>query len=96
MTLTISDGMDLKKRIPLLRDTGWAKRDVMQIVNGNRNWNGPVNGISPSYVVIRDWSFVSGGPFTQSDVDAAARVALGGTDCRGKFVRCRARSRWGP
>jgi putative ABC transport system permease protein len=76
VTLTMSDGLDLKKRIPLLRDTGWAKRDVMQIVNGNKNWNGPVNGISPSYLTIRDWSFASGGPFTQQDVDAAARVAL--------------------
>src|SRR5215204_3082225 len=76
VTLTISDGMDLKKRVPLLHETGWAKRDWMQIVNGNRNWNGPVNGISPSYVTIRDWSFLSGGPFTQLDVDAAARVAL--------------------
>ena len=78
VTLTISDGMDLKKRIPLLRDTGWAKRDVMQIINGNKNWNGPVNGISPSYVTIRDWSFASGGLFTQQDVDTAARVALVG------------------
>lgn len=76
VTLTMSDGVDLKKRIPLLRDTGWAKRDVMQIVNGNKNWNGPVNGISPSYLTIRDWSFSSGGPFTQQDIDTAARVAL--------------------
>ncbi len=76
VTLTMSDGLDLKKRIPLLRDTGWAKRDVIQIVNGNKNWNGPVNGISPSYLTIRDWSFAGGGPFTQQDVDAAARVAL--------------------
>lgn len=76
VTLTISDGMELKKRIPLLRDTGWGKRDVMQIINGNKNWNGPVNGVSPSYITIRDWSFSSGGPFTQQDVDTAARVAL--------------------
>jgi putative ABC transport system permease protein len=76
VTLTVADGTDLKRRVPLLRDTGWAKRDVMQIVNGNRNWNGPVNGISPSYLLIRDWSFVSGGAFTQTDVDAAARVAV--------------------
>jgi putative ABC transport system permease protein len=48
----------------------------MQIVNGNRNWNGPVNGVSPSYLTIRDWSFSSGGPFTQTDLDSAARVAL--------------------
>jgi putative ABC transport system permease protein len=76
VTLTMSDGLDLKKRVPLLRDTGWAKRDVMQIVNGNRNWNAPVNGISPSYLTIRDWSYESGGPFTQLEADTAARVAL--------------------
>lgn len=46
VTLTINDAAELKKRSPLLSDTGWAKRDVMQIVNGNRNWNGPVNGVS--------------------------------------------------
>jgi putative ABC transport system permease protein len=78
VTLNASDALELKKRIPLLQETGWAKRDVMQIVNGNKNWNGPVNGISPSYLTIRDWSFVSGGPFTQTDLDAAARVALVG------------------
>jgi putative ABC transport system permease protein len=76
VTLTVADALDLKKRVPLLRDTAWAKRDVMQIIYGNRNWNGPVNGISPSYVTIRDWSFASGGPFTQQDMDTAARVAL--------------------
>jgi putative ABC transport system permease protein len=76
MTLTVADALDLKKKIPLLTETGWAKREVMQIVNGNRNWNGPINGISPSYLTIRDWSFSSGGPFTQADLDSAARVAL--------------------
>src|SRR5919112_6035296 len=76
VTLTVSDAADLKKRSPLLSETGWARREVMQTVNGNRNWNGPVNGISPSYLTIRDWSFMSGGPFTQLDVDAAARVAV--------------------
>jgi putative ABC transport system permease protein len=76
VTLTVADAVDLKKKIPLLTETGWAKREVMQIVNGNRNWNGPINGISPSYLAIRDWSFSSGGPFTQADLDSAARVAL--------------------
>lgn len=76
VTLTVTDALELKKRIPLLTDTGWARRDVLQIVNGNRNWNGPVTGISPSYLTIRDWSFTSGGPFTQFDLDSAARVAV--------------------
>ncbi|HEX7767483.1 MAG TPA: ABC transporter permease [Nitrospira sp.] len=78
VTLNVSDALEMKKRIPLLQDTGWAKRDVMQIVNGNKNWGGPVNGVSPSYLTIRDWSFTSGGPFTQADLDAAVRVALVG------------------
>lgn len=78
LTLTVSDGMDLKKRVPLLTDTGWGKRDVLQIVYGNKNWSGPVNGISPSYLTIRDWSYTSGGGFSQTEVDAGARVALVG------------------
>jgi putative ABC transport system permease protein len=76
MTLTVADALDMKKKVPLLIDTGWAKRDVLQLVSGNKNWNGPVNGISPSYLVIRDWSFAGGGPFAQADMDTAARVAL--------------------
>lgn len=76
ITLTVNDAVELKKRIPLLVETGWARRDVMQSINGNRNWNGPINGVSPGYLTIRDWSFISGGPFTQTDMDSAARVAL--------------------
>jgi putative ABC transport system permease protein len=76
VTLTVADGLELKKRVPLLSETAWAKRDVMQIVYGNRNWNGPVNGVSPGYLTIRDWNYTSGGAFTQVDLDTAARVAL--------------------
>jgi putative ABC transport system permease protein len=78
VTLTVADAQDIKKRAPLLIDTAWGKRDVMQTVYGNKNWNTPVNGISPGYLTIRDWSFTSGVPFTQTDMDVAARVALVG------------------
>ena len=76
VTLTVADALDLKKKVPLLSDTGWYKRDMTQIVNGNRNWNCNTLGASPSLLTIRDWSFSSGGPFTQADLDNAARVAL--------------------
>ena len=76
VTLTVADALELKKRIPLLTDAAWAKRDVFQIVSGNQNWNGPVNGISPSYLALRDWSVTNGGVFTQTDLETAARVAL--------------------
>lgn len=76
VTLTVADAMDLKKKIPILADTSWVKRDVLQIVNGHRNGNSPVNGVSPSYLSIRDWTFSKGGSFTQGDMDSAALVAL--------------------
>lgn len=76
VTLTTADAVELKKRVPLLRETGWARRDVIQVVNGHKNWNATVNGISPSYLRIRGWSFVSGGPFTDHDLATAARVAV--------------------
>src|ERR1044072_2770280 len=43
LTLTVPDALVLKNKIALLTEAGWAKREVMQIVNGNRNWNGPIN-----------------------------------------------------
>lgn len=76
VTLTVADAVDLKKKIPTLADTGWVKRELLQIVNGHRNDNSPVNGVSPSYLSIRDWTFSRGGPFTQADMDSAALVAL--------------------
>ncbi|MGE0645936.1 MAG: ABC transporter permease [Nitrospira sp.] len=76
VTLTVADAMDLKKKIPLLADTGWSNKNVTQIVYGNRNCNSPVYGVSPSYLRIRDWSLSGGAPFTQTDMDGAALVAI--------------------
>ena len=76
MTLTVADAMELKKKVPLLTETGWSMKSVTQIVHGNRNCNSPVYGVSTSYLHIRDWRLSSGGPFTQTDMDSAALVAI--------------------
>jgi putative ABC transport system permease protein len=47
-----------------------------QVVFGNNNWFTRVYGTVPDYLQIRDYELVSGQPFTQSDVDAAAKVLL--------------------
>src|SRR2546426_6186013 len=75
VTLTVADALDLKKKVPLLKEIAWVKKDVLQIVNGNRNWNGEVNGISPGYLTVRNWDLVSGGPITDADLDAEGRGA---------------------
>lgn len=76
VTLTVVDAVELKKKLPVLADTGWVKRDVLQIVNGHRNCNSPVLGVSPSYISIRDWPIRSGVSFNQADMESAALVAL--------------------
>jgi putative ABC transport system permease protein len=72
----VADAIDLKKKIPLLAETGWSRSGSMQVMSGGRNWNTNVIGASPSVLTIRDWAYSSGGPFTQTDMDTAARVAL--------------------
>jgi len=76
VTLTVADAMELKKKVPLLTETGWSMKNITQIVHGNRNCNSPVYGVSTSYLHIRDWLLSSGGPFTQTDMDSAALVAI--------------------
>ncbi|NGZ98437.1 MAG: multidrug ABC transporter substrate-binding protein [Nitrospira sp. WS110] len=76
VTLTVADAMELKKKVSLLTETGWSMRNVTQIVHGNRNCNSPVYGVSTNYLHIRDWRLSSGGPFTQTDMDSAALVAI--------------------
>ena len=75
VTLTVADMEELKK-IPGVTYAGWARRDAMQVVHENKNWFTTVNGVNPSYLVIRSWSTVSGDFFTQTDMDSSAKVAL--------------------
>jgi putative ABC transport system permease protein len=75
-TLTVADGIEIRKRVPLLHDVGWVKREMLQVVNGNRNWNVRVYGVSTNYMEIREWPLASGGSFVDADLDSADRVAL--------------------
>lgn len=49
------------------------------VVRGNRNWSTLVGGITPSYLIARDWRVEKGRAFTFEDVDTAAKVVLLGT-----------------
>jgi putative ABC transport system permease protein len=75
VTLTTSDLEELGK-LPHVTHAGWGRRDAMQVVHENRNWFTTVNGVTPSYLIIRDWSVVAGDFFSQIELDSAAKVAL--------------------
>ena len=76
VTLTMQDAQELKANLPLLLDTCWSRRDPTQVIYGNQNWQTGIFAISPSCLAIKNWSFVGGGPITQTDMDSAATVAV--------------------
>ena len=51
-------------------------RGGVQVVYGNSNWATTVQGVTPDYMTIRDYTMLSGQFFTNQDVDAAAKVAV--------------------
>jgi putative ABC transport system permease protein len=46
------------------------------VVYHNQNWFTQVRGVTPEYLPIRHWRVEHGGPFSQEDVDYAAKVCL--------------------
>ena len=56
-----------------------------QVVYKNQNWSTSINGVSPSYLIIRDWQLKEGNPFSDSDVAGAAKVCLLGMDVVEKY-----------
>jgi len=53
-----------------------AVRGAVQTVYGDNNWGTQVLGTTPDYLPIRDLRIEKGQPFTSTDVEAAAKVAL--------------------
>ena len=67
------------------------------VVYGNRNWSALIGGVTPDYLVARDWRVDRGRSFRGAEVETAAKVALLGsrvarelfadTDAVGKVIR---------
>jgi len=75
ITLTVADMIELGK-LPNVAETSWTKRDAAQVVQENKNWFTSIGAVTPSYMVIRDWSIARGEFYTQNDEDTAAKVVL--------------------
>jgi putative ABC transport system permease protein len=46
------------------------------LVHGNLNWATLVGGVTPDYLIARDWSVAEGRVFTSEEITAAAKVAV--------------------
>ncbi len=98
-TLTEEDAEAIQKELSSVRLAAPSLRTVAQVVSANQNWSTAVSGSTPAFFEIRDWPLESGSSFTQSDVVAAAKVAVlgktvannlfGAQDPVGQIIRIR-------
>jgi putative ABC transport system permease protein len=85
-TLTVDDAGDIEKKVHGVTMVMYGARSVLQVIRENKNWSTVVLGTTPEFTDIRSWPVAEGNFFTQSDMDAAAKVAvLGKTAAQNLF-----------
>ncbi len=85
-TLTRDDATAIAAECPSISLAAPTVRGGVQVIYGNNNWATTVQGVTPDYMEIRDYTMLSGEFFTEEDVEAAAKAAvLGETVARNLF-----------
>jgi putative ABC transport system permease protein len=74
--LTEEDAAAITAEIPGVLAAAPTVAGNAHLVHGNRNWSSLVGGVTPDYLVARDWRIGKGRAFTSDEVDTAAKVVL--------------------
>jgi putative ABC transport system permease protein len=75
-TLTVDDAKAIANEVSAVKYAAPVLQGVAQVVFGNQNWATVTFATTPEALLIRDWAVVAGRPFSQSDIDGAAKVCL--------------------
>jgi macrolide transport system ATP-binding/permease protein len=75
-TLRVSDVGAILEEDSAVADVSYINRQGTQVVNGHNNWATSVQGVSPSYLSIRNWPVISGRNFTLEDDEQGNTVCL--------------------
>ena len=74
--LNIDDVEKLRRESVLLAGVSPVISSFAQIIGGQGNWRGRINGVSTDYTSIRDWQITSGSFFDETDLRQARRVVV--------------------
>jgi putative ABC transport system permease protein len=75
-SLTEDDAAAIAAEVPGVLTAAPTVAGSSHLVHGNLNWSTLVGGITPDYLIARDWSVTSGRPFTAQEAESAAKVVL--------------------
>jgi len=78
LTLTEEDARAIAIEVPSIEVAAPSVRGAAQTVFGNTNWSTVIQGVTPDYLIAREWGVATGKMFGPEDVDAAAKVAVVG------------------
>jgi putative ABC transport system permease protein len=76
LTLTEEDAAAIAGEVPSVLVAVPTMSGPGHVVQGNLNWSTLVGGITPGYLVARDWRVETGREFTLEEVETAAKVVL--------------------
>ncbi len=75
-TLTVADANEIKKEASAVANVSYLIRQQGQVQYGDKNWTTSVEGVSPSYFLIRNWPVAAGRMMNQDDELNVRRVCL--------------------
>jgi macrolide transport system ATP-binding/permease protein len=75
-TLTVADAAALRRAGGAIGEVGYLTRQTGQVQYANHNWTTGIQGVSPTYPEITNWSIAAGRGLTEQDDAAAALVVL--------------------
>jgi putative ABC transport system permease protein len=75
-SITEEDAVAIQREIPSVHVAAPSIRGNGQVVFGNLNWSTLIYGVTPEYLVARDWEIEKGRAFTTEEVKGAVKVAL--------------------
>jgi macrolide transport system ATP-binding/permease protein len=75
-TLTVTDADAVKKEDSAVAEVAYQTRQIAQVQFGNQNWSTLVQGVPPSFLVVRNWPVAVGRTMSEEDEVNAARVGL--------------------
>jgi macrolide transport system ATP-binding/permease protein len=75
-TLTVGDAEALIKDDWPVARISYLDRQIAQVEYNRQNWSTNIQGVTPSYLPIRNWAVVEGRPLEEEDERTGARVCL--------------------
>ncbi|HEV2283033.1 MAG TPA: ABC transporter permease [bacterium] len=85
-TLKLGDATAIATEVPSVAAAAPSSQTNAQVVASGSNWFTSIQGSTPSWTDVRNWSVASGRFFTQAEVDQEAKVAvLGSTVAQNLF-----------